>query len=113
MYFAQIKNNIVDNVIVADLDFIANQSDIYIECEVDAITQPDDTKIARIGEAYIDGKFINGNQAVELGYLTVDEVINYGFHSGNEYIEPIEVNPHPSGANTMQTSDNTIQEVEL
>lgn len=88
MLQAVIENNIVINTIVADEAFVSIlQSEGYRVVPYNE-SDEDDTKVARIGEAYIDGKFIGGNQAVELGYMSVDEAKSYGFHSGQEYVEP-------------------------
>ena len=90
--FAEIKNNIVQNVLVADFEFAklhAEQNDFDV-IEFKGNLQDDDTLVARIGEGHIQGKFVNGNQAVELGLLTVEEAKTFGFHSGQEYKEYIE-----------------------
>lgn len=92
-YFAVVENKIVTNIIVADDNFAkmyTNSPDYAGECfEYDQVND-DDTKVARIGEGFFDGKFINGNQAVELGYLTVEEAKAFGFHSGQEYKQTLE-----------------------
>jgi hypothetical protein len=88
--FAIVENGIVINVIVADDDFAQMYSaspDYVGECVEYFESNPDDTLVARIGEAYLNGKFVNGNQAVELGLLTIEEARVFGFHSGQEYNE--------------------------
>lgn len=89
MNFAIIKNNIVENVIVADEQFATNYADSLgsIAVPYEEFSE-DDTLVARIGEGYIQNKFISGNQAVALGLLTVEEAKSFGFHSGQEYVEP-------------------------
>ena len=67
--FAEIKNNIVVNVMIADYEFAKFHSE-QNGCDVVEFQehpQDDDTLVARIGELYIDGKFVSVNQAVELG----------------------------------------------
>lgn len=91
MTYAVIKNNLIENVIVADeefANFYAKENSVLC-VSYDEVNE-DDTKVARIGEGFFDGKFINGNQAVELGYLTVEEAKAFGFHSGQEYKQTLE-----------------------
>lgn len=91
MTYAVIKNNLIENVIVADeefANFYAKENGVLC-VSYDEVNE-DDTKVARIGEGFFDGKFINGNQAVELGYLTVEEAKAFGFHSGQEYKQSLE-----------------------
>ena len=91
--FAVVENNIVINVIIADDDFAKMYSDseeLVGKCFEYEESNLDDTLVARIGEGHIQGKFVNGNQAVELGLLTVEEAKTFGFHSGQEYKEYIE-----------------------
>lgn len=91
MTYAVIKNNLIENVIVADeefANFYAKENGVLC-VSYDEVNE-DDTKVARIGEGFFDGKFINGNQAVELGYLTVEEAKAFGFHSGQEYKQTLE-----------------------
>lgn len=54
--YALIKNGIVDNVIVADADFIAAISHQYDRCEL--LDTPDEQKVAGLGWRYVDGVFI-------------------------------------------------------
>jgi hypothetical protein len=63
------------------------------ECFEYSESNEDDTLVARIGEAHINGLFVDANQAVDLGLLTVDQVKTYGFNSGREYKEPIPLMP--------------------
>ena len=89
MYYAVVENNKVINVIVADADFVSvyeANNPTHTCVEYDEYNE-DDTVVARIGEGYIDGKFVNGNQAVSLGLLTVEQAKTFGFHSGQEYKE--------------------------
>ena len=89
-YFAVVENNIVINVIIADDEFAKMYSDseeFIGKCFEYQESNSDDTLVARIGEGYIQGKFMNGNRAVELGILTVEEAKTFGFHSGQEYID--------------------------
>jgi hypothetical protein len=90
MYYAIIENNIVSDIIVADPAFMEEyfSDKVYASYVYDS---EDDTKVAKIGEGYIKGKFVNGSQAVELGLLTVEEAINFGFHSGQEYTAPTKI----------------------
>jgi hypothetical protein len=102
--FAVVENNIVINVIVADDDFAQMYSaspDCVGECVEYFESNPDDTLVARIGEAYLNGKFVNGNQAVELGLLTIVEASVFGFHSGQEYKE--QLNPTSQSITKIQT----------
>ena len=92
-YFAVVENNIVINVIISDDEFAKMYSDseeFVGKCFEYQESNSDDTLVARIGEGHIQGKFVNGNQAVDLGLLTVEEAKTFGFHSGQEYKEPIE-----------------------
>lgn len=91
-YYAIVENSVVQNVIVADETFVQTyeQNNPTQQCVPYDEVNEDDTFVARIGEGYIDGKFVNGNQAVELGLLTVDEAKTFGFHSGQEYVEPLQ-----------------------
>lgn len=60
MYYAVVENNKVINVIVADADFVSvyEANNPTHQCvEYDEFNE-DDTKVARIGEVYVDGKFI-------------------------------------------------------
>ena len=60
MYYAVVENNKVINVIVADADFVSVYEDnnpTHQCIEYDEFNE-DDTKVARIGEVYVDGKFI-------------------------------------------------------
>lgn len=93
MYYAVIENNIVVNVIVADETFVQTyeQNNPTQQCVPYDEVNEDDTFVARIGEGYIDGKFVNGNQAVALGLLTAEEALIFGFHSGHEYTPPPKV----------------------
>lgn len=90
MYYAIVENNIVANVIVADESFVAvyEQNNPRQKCIAYDEYNEDDTFVARIGEGHIDGKFVDGNQAVNLGLLTIEEAKLFGFHSGREYVEP-------------------------
>jgi hypothetical protein len=88
-YYAVIENNLVENVVVADESFVVTyeENNPTKTCvEYDEVNE-DDTRVARIGEGYIDGFFVNGNQAVSLGLMTIDEAKAFGFHSGHEYRE--------------------------
>ncbi|MCI4436455.1 MAG: hypothetical protein JHC33_06555 [Ignisphaera sp.] len=94
--FAVVDNNIVINVIIADDNFAqmyTASSDHIGECFEYFESHEDDTLVARIGEAHINGLFVSANQAVDLGLLTVDQVKTYGFNSGREYKEPIPLMP--------------------
>lgn len=88
-YYAIVEKNLVTNVIVADEAFVAiyEQNNRHQKCIAYDEYNEDDTVVARIGEGYIGGKFVNGNQAVELGLLSVEEAKAFGFHSGQEYKE--------------------------
>jgi hypothetical protein len=90
MYYAVVENNLVENVVVADESFVATYEENNPNqiCVSYGEMNEDDTRVARIGEGYIDGFFVNGNQAVELGLLTVEEAKSFGFHSGQEYNDP-------------------------
>ena len=125
MRYAVIINNIVENVIVADEEFAT-----WYAKENDCICAPyveqheDDTLVARIGEAYIDNKFVNGNQAVELGLMTKEEALVYGFHSGQVYRQSIEeeanelkaqileLNPTAKFPNDVDTNNNEVASIE-
>jgi hypothetical protein len=76
--FAVVEDGKVINVIIADDNFAKMYSespDHVGECfEYDEVNE-DDTRVARIGELYIGGKFISGTLAVELGLLTYNEAI--------------------------------------
>ena len=78
--FAEIRNNIVVNTIIADYEFAKLYSE-QNNCDVVEFQEnsQDDTLVARIGEIYIDGKFVSVNQAVELGLLTKEDAIQYGY----------------------------------
>jgi hypothetical protein len=94
--FAVVKDNIVINVIVADDNFAEMYTaspDHIGECFEYQESHTDDTLVARIGEGHINGLFVNGNQAVDLGLLTVEEAKSFGFNSGQEYIEPLSLVP--------------------
>jgi hypothetical protein len=59
--FAVIDNGIVINVIIADDDFVrmyTESPDHIGECFEYSEYNSDDTLVARIGDSYIDGKFI-------------------------------------------------------
>ena len=61
MYYAVVENNKVINVIVADADFVSvyeANNPTYQCVEYDEFNE-DDTKVARIGELYVDGKFVS------------------------------------------------------
>ena len=125
MRYAVVKNNIIENVIVADEEFSAwyNMQDGIrcIKCELE---HEDDTLVARIGEAYIDNKFINANQAIELGLMTKEEALVYGFHSGQDYQQSIEdkanelkaqileLNPTAKFPNDVDTNNNEVASIE-
>lgn len=87
MYYAIVENSVVQNVIIADETFVQTyeQNNPTQQCVPYDETNIDDTFVARIGEGYIDGKFVNGKQAVALGLLTADEALIFGFGSGQEY----------------------------
>jgi len=71
MYYAVIENNKVINVIVADADFVSvyEANNLTHQCiEYDEFNN-DDTKVARIGELYVDGKFVSEAQAMDIGFL--------------------------------------------
>jgi hypothetical protein len=94
--FAVVDNNIVINVIIADDDFAQMYTaspDHIGECFEYSESNEDDTLVARIGEAHINGLFVDANQAVDLGLLTVDQAKTYGFYSGREYKEPVSTIP--------------------
>jgi hypothetical protein len=87
--YAIVENSLVENVIVADDTFVVTyeENNPTKTCvEYDEVNE-DDTRVARIGEGYIDGFFVNGNQAVSLGLMTIDEAKAFPFHSGQEYRE--------------------------
>lgn len=120
-YFAIVENNIVRNVIVADEEFanFYSKENGVLCISYDEINE-DDTKVARIGEGFIDGKFIAANQAVELGYLTVDEAKSFGFYNGREYTQTLEdelnilkdkilaLNPTAKFPNDVDTDGNNL-----
>jgi hypothetical protein len=89
-YYAIVENNLVENVIVADDTFVVTykENNPTKTCVWYDEVNEDDSRVARIGEGYIDGFFVNGNQAVELGLLTAEEAKSFGFHSGQEYNDP-------------------------
>lgn len=70
--FAIVKNGIVINVIIADDDFAQMYSgspDHVGECfEYDEMNE-DDTRVARIGELYINGLFVSEAQAIEMALI--------------------------------------------
>lgn len=70
--FAIVENGIVVNVIIADDDFAQMYSespDHVGECfEYDGMNE-DDTRVARIGELYINGLFVSEAQAIEMGLI--------------------------------------------
>ena len=125
MTYAVIKNNIVENVILADEEFAtmyAKENNCL--CISYEEQHEDDTLVARIGEAYIDNKFINANQAIELGLMTKEEALVYGFHSGREYQQSIEeeanelkaqileLNPTARFPNDVDTNNNEVASIE-
>jgi hypothetical protein len=125
MTYAVIKNNIVENVIIADEEFAtwyAKENDFLCISYVEQ--HEDDTLVARIGEAYIDNKFVNANQAIELGLMTKEEALVYGFHSGREYQQSIEeqaselkaqileLNPTAKFPNDVDTNNNEVASIE-
>lgn len=70
--FAIVENGIVVNVIIADDDFaqMYSESPDHIgECfEYDEMNE-DDTRVARIGELYINGLFVSEAQAIEMALI--------------------------------------------
>ena len=125
MTYAVIINNMVENVIVADEEFAtwyAEENDCI--CAHYFEQHEDDTLVARIGEAYIDNKFVNGNQAVELGLMAKEEALEYGFHSGQGYRQSIEeqanelkaqileLNPTAKFPNDVDTNNNEVASIE-
>lgn len=70
--FAVVENGKVINVIVADDNFAQMYSaspDHVGECFEYDETNSDDTKVARIGELYINGLFVSEDQAIGLGLI--------------------------------------------
>lgn len=70
--FAIVENGIVVNVIIAD-DYFAqmySESPDHVgECfEYDEMNE-DDTRVARIGELYINGVFVSEAKAIEMGLI--------------------------------------------
>lgn len=70
--FSIVENGKVINVIVADDDFaqMYSESPDHIgECfEYDEMNE-DDTRVARIGELYINGMFVSETQAMDMGLI--------------------------------------------
>lgn len=61
--YALIKNGIVENVIVADADFIATITHQFDHCEL--LDTPDEQKVTGVGWGYVDGVFIAPEVAPE------------------------------------------------
>ena len=82
--FAVVSNDtkMVINTILIDesnTDFInLYESENNCSCIEFDTENEDDTKVARIGKIYLDSKFINGNQAIDLGLLTEDDCMRLG-----------------------------------
>lgn len=76
--FAIVENGKVINVIVADDDFAQMYSkspDHIGECfEYDEMNE-DDTRVARIGEIYINGLFVSETQAMDMGLIPDTRIV--------------------------------------
>lgn len=99
MYYAIInEKNIVDNVIVAD-EVFATQYAKEIGCIAVHYKEydEDDTNVARIGEVYIDNKFVTGEQAYAMGLMTKDELADIGIivsePQSTSYVIPQTITP--------------------
>jgi len=69
-YYAVVEDGVVTNVIVATEDFIQSYRDSTgLTCVQYDEFNEDDTRVARIGELYVSGKFVTETQAMDLGLI--------------------------------------------
>lgn len=70
-YYAVVENGIVVNVIVADESFLEHYYSENPDHKCIAYDEynEDDTRIARIGELYINGLFVSETQAMDMGLI--------------------------------------------
>ena len=75
--YAVVDNGIVTNVIIADEEFAnmySTSSELIGECIPYDEVNEDDTKVARIGELYINGLFVSKEQAILMKLIEDDRI---------------------------------------
>ena len=89
MYAIINSDNIVINTIIADESFVNEFINNKFQKAVFAEqNETDSTLFAEIGELYINERFVNANEAVDLGYMTVEEAKLVPFGDMWKYKEP-------------------------